>query len=172
MAEIFFSYLIYLTENQQIRSTPLMCIKEREKERERNCWQSWRADEALPKSPKWAASMWLGCFLRAAVRLLENESMLAEMALIATWLGPAASSKAWFLVLLWGECTGPGAGIKTAAIKRKGPSTISMHYPVWSTPRINQRGCKSITPLGSFRTWLPTWAKRARRISLYKTQTY
>lgn len=31
--------------------------------------------------------------------------MLAEMALIATGLGPAASSKAWFLVLFCGECT-------------------------------------------------------------------
>lgn len=59
----------------------------------------------LPRSPKWAASMWLGCFLSVAVLLLEKESMLAEMALIATWLGPAASSKAWFLVLFCGECT-------------------------------------------------------------------
>ena len=64
-----------------------------------------RSGSHLPRSPKWAASMWLGCFLSVAVLLLEKESMLAEMALIATWLGPAASSKAWFLVLFCGECT-------------------------------------------------------------------
>lgn len=79
---------------------------------------------ALPKSPKWAASMWLGCFLRAAVRLLEKESMLAEMALMATWLGPAASSKAWFLVLLWGECTGTGAAIETGIVKAQGSQNL------------------------------------------------
>ena len=49
--------------------------------------------------------MWLGCFFSVAVLLQEKESMLAEMALIATGLGPAASSKAWFLVLFCGECT-------------------------------------------------------------------
>lgn len=95
-----------------------------------------RADiTALPKSPKWAASMWLGCFLRAAVRLLEKESMLAEMALMATWLGPAASSKAWFLVLLWGECTGIGAAIKTGIVKAQDPKTSSKHCLMLSTPK-------------------------------------
>lgn len=51
-----------------------------------------------PRSPKWAASMWLGCFLRMAVRPRANESMLAEMALMATWLGPAASRMAWWFL--------------------------------------------------------------------------
>lgn len=78
--------------------------------------------------------MWLGCFLRAAVRLLE-ESMLAEMALIATWLGPAASSKAWLLVLLCGECTGIAA--RRGEIKTKlelpRPHTKGFHSQLYTT---------------------------------------
>ena len=53
---------------------------------------------SVPRSPKCAASMWLGCFLRMAVRPRANESMLAEMALMATWLGPAASWMAWWFL--------------------------------------------------------------------------
>lgn len=45
--------------------------------------------------------MWLGCFLRMAVRPRAKESMFAEMALIATWLGPATSRMAWWLRRLW-----------------------------------------------------------------------
>lgn len=78
-----------------------------------------KSDCHLPKSPKWAASMWLGCFLSVAVLLLEKESMLAEMALIAIWLGPAASSKAWFLVLFCGEYTGFEAIIFQKIVKIK-----------------------------------------------------
>lgn len=53
---------------------------------------------SVPRSPKCAASMWLGCFLRMAVRPRAKESMLAEMALMATWLGPAASWMAWWFL--------------------------------------------------------------------------
>lgn len=64
----------------------------------------------VPRSPKWAASMWLGCFLRIAVRPRAKESMLAEMALMATWLGPAASWMAlWFLPANNGEWDPAGA---------------------------------------------------------------
>lgn len=64
----------------------------------------------VPRSPKWAASMWLGCFLRMAVRPRAKESMLAEMALMATWLGPAASWMAlWFLPANNGEWDPAGA---------------------------------------------------------------
>jgi len=67
----------------------------------------------VPKSPKCTASMWLGCFLRIAVRPRANESMLAEIALMATWLGPAASRIAWWLrPLREGEWGDTGAGDK------------------------------------------------------------
>lgn len=64
----------------------------------------------LPRSPKCAASMWLGCFLRMAVRPRANESMFAEMALMAIWLGPDTSCGAlWFLNPREGECGLTGA---------------------------------------------------------------
>lgn len=65
----------------------------------------------VPRSPKCAASMWLGCFLRIAVRPLAKESMFAEMALKATLLSPEASGKAlWFLVACDGDWGLSGAG--------------------------------------------------------------
>lgn len=72
---------------------------------------------ALPRSPKCAASMWLGCFLRMAVRPRAKESMLAEMALMATWLGPAACWTAWWFPSPsdgeWGLGEAVGGGQKT-----------------------------------------------------------
>lgn len=89
------------------------------KKKKNSYWNLENIDSHLPRSPKWAASMWLGCFLSVAVLLLEKESMLAEMALIATWLGPAASSKAWFFVLFCGESTAIEAVIFLKIVKIK-----------------------------------------------------
>lgn len=79
--------------------------------------------DCVPRSPKCAASMWLGCFLRMAVRPRAKESMLAEMALMATWLGPAASWMAlWFLSPSdgeWGLAGAAGGGQKTDVRQKK-----------------------------------------------------
>lgn len=49
-----------------------------------------------------------------------NESMLAEMALMATWLGPAASRMAWwFLEGEWGDSAEPSGGKEKSERKIK-----------------------------------------------------
>lgn len=92
--------------------------------------------DCVPRSPKCAASMWLGCFLRMAVRPRAKESMLAEMALMATWLGPAASWMAlWFLSPSdgeWGLAGAAGGGQKTDVRQKKRKKGSTMIWKLWA----------------------------------------